>query len=80
MQAAPSVSGSPKYLLRAEGLVVLGLVVVLFWRGGYSWVLFVVLFLFCLPLSDCSLTSRFASPSPSSGLRTSASIECRATG
>jgi len=30
MQAAPSVSGSPKYLLRAEGLVVLGLVVVLF--------------------------------------------------
>ena len=45
MQAAQSVEGGPKFLLRAEGLMVLGLVVVLFWRGGYSWVLFAVLFL-----------------------------------
>lgn len=45
MQTVPGVSGGPKYLLRAEGLVVLALVVVLFWRGAYSWVLFAVLFL-----------------------------------
>lgn len=42
---APAVNGASKYLLRAEGFVVLALAAVLFWRGGYSWVLFALLFL-----------------------------------
>lgn len=44
-QERSAVTGAPRYLLRAEGLVVLTLVSVLFWRGGYSWILFAVLFL-----------------------------------
>jgi hypothetical protein len=45
MQTAAGVTGTPRYLLRAEGLVVLGLVVLLYWRGSYSWILFGALFL-----------------------------------
>lgn len=45
MQATPGVSGGPRLLLRAEGLMVLGVVVLLFWRGAYSWVLVALLFL-----------------------------------
>jgi hypothetical protein len=45
MQPIAAVSGGPKYLLRAEGFAVLALAVVLYWRGGFSWILFAVLFL-----------------------------------
>ena len=45
MQTIAAVSGGPKYLLRAEGLAVLTLAVALYWRGGFSWILFAVLFL-----------------------------------
>jgi len=45
MQTLAAVNGGPKYLLRAEGLTVLALAVVLYWRGGFSWILFAVLFL-----------------------------------
>ena len=45
MQTVAAVSGGPKYLLRAEGLAVLALAAALYWRGGFSWILFAVLFL-----------------------------------
>jgi hypothetical protein len=45
MQPIAAVRGGPKYLLRAEGFAVLALAVVLYWRGGFSWILFAVLFL-----------------------------------
>ena len=45
MQTVAAVSGGPKYLLRAEGLAVLALAAVLYWRGGFSWILFAILFL-----------------------------------
>ncbi|HEV2909773.1 MAG TPA: DUF4260 domain-containing protein [Candidatus Eremiobacteraceae bacterium] len=45
MQPIAAVSGGPKNLLRVEGLTVLALAVVLYWRGGFSWILFAVLFL-----------------------------------
>ncbi|HLJ83585.1 MAG TPA: DUF4260 domain-containing protein [Candidatus Eremiobacteraceae bacterium] len=59
MNDTPSVSGSPKYLLRAEGLVALGLILVLYWHGGFSWLLFAVLFL----APDISMLGYLKSPS-----------------
>jgi len=58
MRTDPGVTGGPKNLLRAEGLVVLGLVVVLFWRGGYSWILFGLLFL----VPDISMLGYLVNP------------------
>jgi hypothetical protein len=76
MQAAPSVSGAPKYLLRTEGLVVLGLAVVLFWRGAYSWGLFMVLFL----TPDISMLGYLINPRIGAISYNAASIGCWATG
>jgi uncharacterized protein DUF4260 len=58
MQSVSGVTGGPKYLLRAEGLAVLGLVVILFWRCAYSWVLFGVLFF----IPDISMVGYFVNP------------------
>ena len=58
MKDPPSASGSPRYLLRAEGAVVLALVLVLYWHGGFSWVLFAVLFL----APDISMLAYLMSP------------------
>jgi hypothetical protein len=58
MQSASGVSGGPRYVLRAEGLVVLVLVIELFWRGAYSWVLFVILFL----VPDVSMIGYLVNP------------------
>jgi hypothetical protein len=58
MQAAPGASGGPRYLLRAEGLFMLALALVLFWRGAYSWLLFAVLFL----VPDISMLAYLINP------------------
>jgi hypothetical protein len=58
MHTIAAVSGGPKYLLRAEGLTVLALAVALYWRGGFSWILFAVLFL----VPDVSMLGYFINP------------------
>jgi len=58
MQSVSGVTCGPKYLLRAEGLAVLGLVIALFWRAAYSWVLFAVLFL----VPDISMVGYLINP------------------
>jgi hypothetical protein len=42
---APAVAGTPRVLLRLEGLFVVVLSVALYWRQGESWWLFAALFL-----------------------------------
>jgi hypothetical protein len=58
MPITPGVGGGPRFVLRAEGLALLGLSAVLFWRGGYSWVLFAVLFL----VPDISMVGYLLNP------------------
>ncbi len=43
--SAAAVSGAPRAWLRLEGLAMLGLALVLYARGGHSWLLFAGLFL-----------------------------------
>ena len=55
---AGAVSGAPRLLLRLEGLGVLALVVLLYQRGGHSWMLFAGLLL----VPDLSLLGYLAGP------------------
>ena len=58
MQTGTGVGGAPKVLLRAEGLFVLAIAVVLYWRGGYSWLWFATLIL----APDLSMLGYLANP------------------
>jgi hypothetical protein len=53
-----AVAGAPRAWLRLEGLAVLILAVLLYQRGGHSWLLFAVLFL----APDLSFTGYLAGP------------------
>lgn len=53
-----SVTGAPRVWLRMEGLAVLALAVLLYWRGGHSWLLLAVLFL----APDLSFAAYLAGP------------------
>lgn len=53
-----AVTGAPRIWLRLEGLAVLALAVLLFARGGHSWMLLVILFL----APDLSFLAYLAGP------------------
>ena len=45
MTDSPAVSGIPRLILRAEGLAICGLAILLYSKAGDSWWLFAILFL-----------------------------------
>lgn len=53
-----AVTGTPRAWLRLEGVAVLGLAVLLYGRGGHSWLLFAALFL----VPDLSFAAYLAGP------------------
>jgi hypothetical protein len=53
-----AVSGAPRAWLRLEGLAVLSLALLLYGRGGHSWLLFAALFL----APDLSVVAYLAGP------------------
>src|SRR5687767_15891522 len=53
-----AVAGAPRVWLRLEGLAVLALAVLVYQRGGHSWLLFAVLFL----APDLSFAAYLAGP------------------
>lgn len=58
MSAPGAVTGAPRLWLRLEGLAVLALAVLLFARGGHSWMLLAMLFL----VPDLSFAAYLAGP------------------
>ena len=56
--APGAVTGAPRVWLRLEGLAVFALAVVLYKRGGHSWLLFAALFL----APDLSFAAYLAGP------------------
>jgi hypothetical protein len=60
MAASPpgAVTGAPRWWLRLEGAAVFALATLLYWNGGYSWLLFAAVFL----TPDLSFAAYLAGP------------------